>query len=277
MLYNFLTMIIFAVLTFSMIFIGKVILDKLTKKHYDADITIEKEDNFAIALRRGGFYFGIAIAMTASILPTEGLLQSIIHQTLNGSLILMFLFMAMWSADKIVLKAIDNTIELKKGNISVGLVEAGLYISTGLIAYASFKGEDGPFISGIVFFILGQIMLFGIGKIYGYLNKDIFNKIYSGNISAGLIVSGIMIAYAIILKTAICGEFVSWESDIQSFFVSAVVGILMLLLFANKVIDNLFLPTSKIEKEIQEDNYAAIFMIVSLKIAIALIIATVVI
>jgi len=277
MLYNLMTMIIFALLAFSMMFIGKLIMDRKTKKHYNADLAIEKDDNLAIALRRGGFYFGIAIAMTASILPSEGLTQSLIHQALNGSLILVFMFLAMWSADKIILNGVDNTLELKNKNISVGLVEFALYVSTGLIAYASFKGVDGPFISGIVFFGMGQLMLILIAKGYGILHKGLFDKIKAGNISAGLIVGGVMIAYAIILKTAICGEFVSWQADIQGFLISAVVGMFMLLLFANKVIDGLFLPTSTIGQEIEEDNFAAVFMIVALKIAIAVIIATVVI
>jgi len=277
MLYNLLTMLVFAVLAFAFMYIGKKIMDIMVKGSYNPDLEIEKEDNLAIALRRAGFYFGIGFAMTASISATEGLTESLIHQAINGLLILVFLFIAMWISDKVLLSGVDNTKELKNKNVAVGIIEATLYISTSLIAYASFKGEEGPFIASIVFFAMGQLMLILIAKGYGQVHKGLFQKIEEGNVSAGLIVGGVMIAYAIILMTAISGEFVSWEADIIGFLISAIVGMFMLLLFANKVIDNLFLPTSTISQEIEEDNYAAILMIVSLKIAIAFIISTVVI
>ncbi|MEN8210591.1 MAG: DUF350 domain-containing protein, partial [Thermodesulfobacteriota bacterium] len=69
------------------------------------------------------------------------------------------------------------------------------------------------------------------------------------------------------------GPFTGWCSDLASFGIYAVFGIVMLLIF-RKIADNFLLPTTDIATEIKEDrNVAALIVVQSAINAIAIIIA----
>lgn len=223
-------------------------------------------NNLALAFRRIGMYLGLTIAIS-SVLG-----DSIEKMLIDTTMIIIFLFISLYLANYVLLPNVHNDEEIGKKNIAVGLVEFGLFIGTGIIAYASFIDNGGPWYSSLIYFALGQVILISIT--YFINHKD---KIEKGNIAAGIYEASIIIAYSIILKAAIMGPFVSWEKDLTSFGLSLIVGSIMLLLFANKIIDHLFLPTSTIDKEIDLKNYSALLIVGSLKISVAIAIGTVVI
>jgi uncharacterized membrane protein YjfL (UPF0719 family) len=259
-------------------FIAKKLADFRVRGVYNADYEIETAENTSVALRRVGLYLGIAIAMFGALSTgnTNGFEKDLVAQLVDGSLIIIFLAVAMYINDKILLSGIDNTQALKDNNISVGLVEMGAYIGTGLIAYGSFAGT-GPWYSSIVFFILGQIMLIAMVKVYEYFSSyDALEEIKNGNIPAGLMVGGTMVAYGLILKASIMGPFNGWEQDLIGFGISAFSGIVLLVL-VNMGIDKLFLPNTNVHKEIKIDrDLPPIMVVVAVKIAIALTISAVV-
>jgi len=260
-----LTSFLSAAIVFGFMFLIKVIMDKLVASHYDADVEIEENNNLGIALRRAGLYGGIAIAMFFT-------LGDIKMQFINGATVVGFMFIALIISEKIVFPSFDNTVALKAGNVSLGFAEAGLYLGTGVIAMASMAGT-GPWISTIVFFVLGQLVLLLAVRLAEFTNKGLLEEIKLGNVAAGIMLGGMTFAYALILKGAIMGPFTGWAADITAFAISTVLGGLMLFLFANKAIDKLFLPGSSITKEIKEKNVAAITVVIGLKIAIAFIIS----
>lgn len=259
--------IVSATIVFSFIFIMKIIVDKIVSSHYVADKEIIT-GNIAISLRRSGLYIGTAIALFSTI-------DSWYIQIIDGAAIIIFMLLAMFVSEVIIFPKFDNIIALKDNNKSIGFAEAGLFIATGIIAAGSFSGE-GPWISSIVFFILGQLILIGAININEYLNKGTITAIQNGNISAGLIVGGLAIAYALILKATIAGPFHGWIQDISSFFVSVFFGGILLLLFSNKIIERLFFSERSIKKDVLDDNYAVISVVVAIKIAIAITISGVV-
>ncbi len=272
--------IIYALIVFLFIFVAKKIADKKVSALYNADHEIEVSRNMAVAFRRAGLYLAIGIAMFAAVGSDNGastFVEDLLIQALDGVLIMVFLFVAMLINDKFILRNINNDEAVKENNIAVGLVEFGAYIATGLIAYGSFS-DVGPWYSSIVFFILGQAVLIGMVLIYEYSTKfNVLDEIKKGNISAGLMVSGILIAYSLILKASIIGPFSGWYEDITAFGVSAISGILLLLIIANKAIENLFLPGTDLHKEIVIDqDIPPIIVVVSVKITLALIIGAVV-
>lgn len=274
MVENIINMFVFSTVAFGFMYLGKFLMDMTVKSVYNPDLEMEKENNLAVSIRRAGFYLGIAIAMVATMNGKTTLLENILSQVMNGGMILLFLFTATLINDKVLLAGVDNRQELKKKNVSVGIMEASLYISTALIASGASAGE-GTLLSGLVFFILGQILLIAIGRGYELIHKDTFHRIKEGNISSGILIGGVIIAYALILRNAVSGNFVSWEADLTAFAISAIVGLVMLVIFANKAIDNFFIPTSSISQEIAEDNYAIVLKIASIKIAVAVIISSV--
>ncbi|MCP4969108.1 MAG: DUF350 domain-containing protein [Arcobacter sp.] len=274
----FIQSIVYAMCVFMFIYFAKVIADYRVASIFNVDYQILVSENIAVSLRRAGLYLGVAIGMYAAIEGnSSNFIEGLISEIIYGILILIFLFIAMFINDKIILKGINNDEEIKNNNISVGLFEMGSYIATGIIAYGSFIGS-GPWYSSIIFFALGQLVLIAMVWIYRYLTKyDSIKEIKEGNIPAGLMIGGIMIAYGLILKASIIGPFTNWTNDLSSFALSALSGILLLLVFANKAIDKLFLPGSNIHKEIAEDkDLPPIIVVVAIKISIAIIISAVI-
>ncbi len=274
-LYEIIQSVVFATIVFIFMWLAKKIADYNVKNIYNADHEIETAENMAVAFRRVGLYLAISIAMFGAI-NTNMKSYGITTQLIDGSLILVFLSIAMLINDKILLGAIDNSKALKEKNISVGITEMGNYIATGLIAYGSFV-DIGPWYSSIVFFVLGQIMLVAMVKVYEYFSSyDALNEIQNGNVPAGLMISGTMIAYGLILKAAIAGPFISWSIDLQNFAISAFSGIIMLII-ANLIIDKVFLPNTTVYKEIKIDkDIPPIMVAVAVKIAVAIIIGAVI-
>jgi len=84
---------------------------------------------------------------------------------MESVLLLIFMQIGLIVANKIIFSKLKNDISIKNRNISVGIVEFGLFIATGIIAYISFVG-DGPFYSSIIYFLLGQILMVLIYYIY---------------------------------------------------------------------------------------------------------------
>ncbi|NQY95354.1 MAG: DUF350 domain-containing protein [Campylobacteraceae bacterium] len=271
---------VYAVVVFLFFFLAKKIADKRVSVLYNADHEIVSAQNMAVSFRRAGLYLAIGIGMFAaagSDSTSSGFIDSLLLQIVDGILIMFFLFCAMYINDKFILKNINNDEALKNNNIAVGLVEFGAYVATGLIAYGSFA-DTGPWYSSIVFFILGQSVLVVMVLIYEYSSKiKVLEEIKNGNIAAGLMVAGILIAYSLILKAAIIGPFSGWSEDLLAFAISAISGILLLLVIANKAIENIFLPNTDIYKEIVVDqDIPPIIVVVAVKITLALVIGAVV-
>lgn len=254
-----------AAIVFGFMYLTKIIMDKLVASKYDANWQIEENDNLAVALRRLGLYGGVAIAM----LFTIG--SDVVVQLIDGATIVAFMVIALLISEKIVFPSVDNTLALRDKNVALGFAEGGLFIATGIIAMGSMSGE-GPWVSTIVFFALGQVVLLVAVKILEKIHSGLLKDIVAGNTAAGIMLGGLTIAYALILKGAISGPFTGWEYDIGMFFLSTILGGILLFVFANTAIDKLFLPGTSIKKEIQEKNVAAISVVVTLKIAIAFII-----
>lgn len=257
-----------AVIVFGLIYLMKLIVDKSVSSYYIADDQI-KQGNMAISIRRIGLYTGTAIAMYSSI-------NGWMMQLIDGITIVAFMLIALMISEKIILPSFNNIEALGKGNVAVGFTEAGLFIGTGIIASGSFSGE-GPWISSIVFFALGQIVLLTAIRLNEIFHKGTLKEIENGNTSAGIMVGGLLIAYALILKSAIQGPFNGWVVDIESFFLSAAYGGLLLILFANKAIEKIFFKESSIGQEILKNNYSVAGVVAAIKIAIAITIGGVII
>ena len=272
---NNLSGVVFIIIAFFYIWLAKWISDKRAKsQQLDANHEIAEENNLALAMRRAGLYLAITLGMFGAIVgPSQGLQADIKILMIDGALITLFIFIAQFINDKVVLASIDNIQALKEKNLAVGFTEFGSYIATGIIAMACFSGEGGGFISSIVFFIIGQLLLIVSTQVYEKSTSwNVKENISNANSSAGLMLGGIMIAISIAIYGSISGDFNNWQSDLINFSVSAAMAI-VLLIIASKLIDVLFLTGTNVTTEIERDqNTAAIVIVVAIKIAAALMI-----
>lgn len=269
--------IVFAAEAFVFMWIAKQFLDQRTRAVYDADREIAESGNLAVALRRGGLYLGVAIGMLGALSGGGGdFVADALEMALEGVTVVAFLFLAQMITDWIVVSGIRNADALRDGNVAVGLVELGISVATGLVAYGSFSGQGGGLVSAIVFFALGQLALIVLAVAYERVTPyHVLDGVRSGNVAAGMMLGGMLLAFGFILKASLAGPFTGWAPDLTAFAASAVMGVLLLLLL-QWPIDRLFLPGTTLRHEIETSpNPAAIVVAVSVKVALAVVIGAV--
>lgn len=266
----------FALIAMVFMFIAKKIADWRTKE-FDDDHEIEEKSNMAVGIRRAGLYLGMGIAMAGSIAgASKGFMVDLKNFLIDGSLIVVLMFIARAINDGIILHGINNDREAKNGNAAVGITEFASYVASGLILNGSFTGEGGGIVSTLVFFGLGQIALIVFYGIYQAITAfDVTKEIKDKNTAAAIAVLGILASLGLILRTSIAGPFVSWKADIISFGISLAIGIALLLTF-RYLVDRFFLPNTDLKTEVHNDrNNAALILTACMIFAGSLVISTV--
>jgi uncharacterized membrane protein YjfL (UPF0719 family) len=269
--------LVYATLAFFFMWIAKRLLDLRMRPLYDADREIAESGSWAISLREGGFYLGIAIGMLGALSGQAGSFAfDLLWMAVEGGMVVVFLFVAQAIAGAVVVPGVRNSEAVRDGNVAVALVELGISLATGLVAYGSFAGEGGGLVSALVFFFLGQLALILLTLLYEYITPyDVIAGVRAGNVASGLMLGGMLLAFGFILEASLAGSFNGWVEDLASFGFSATFGIALLLLL-RAPIDALFLPgTTLIEAIETSPNPPAVAVAVSVKIALAVIIGAV--
>ena len=167
-------------------------------------------DNLAIALRRFGIFVGMCIAMQALIADVSSY-RDIGLFCVYALIVVVIFFAAHFINDFIIIPNVSNNELVKAGNVPTGMIEAGAFIATGILVNGAFSGEEGGIVSAVVFFFLGQIVMIAAiylhEKIYRF---DVVQCVKDNNLSAGVAVAGLLVAYSIILRASIAGDFTGW-------------------------------------------------------------------
>lgn len=254
------------------------ILNLKSAGNYSADEEMDS-GNLAVGLRRTGAQFGLAIAMMGVLSSgtSESLITDILNTALYGALAVIFIVSSLLVTDRLVIPGVDNLDELKENNISVGVVELSMLIATGVIAYSSLLGETGGIISSISYFIAGQLTLVALVLIYekGISKKfNIVDSIKNNNISSGLYLAGKLIAYALILKSAISGNTLalSITGMAMEYLSLALAGFIILYIF-EIIIDKFIVTSSKVANILENDKVVPAIQLAVSKIGVALILS----
>jgi uncharacterized membrane protein YjfL (UPF0719 family) len=227
--------------------------------------------NYGFTILRVGILIGIAVAMLGTI---NG---SVLIQAGNGVLALVFIYIAIVWSDRALFPNIDDRKEIiVNGNLSMGIVLSSFIIATGIISYSSFMGT-GPWWTSILFFVIGQIVLVAMSRVYEMMHPELLENIADGKVGSGLLLGGMFIAFAFILNGALAGNFVSIEADLIAIGISLLIGVVTMVVFVNGVVDKLFVSHIKLSEMLETDNIPAIAIITIVKILIALVIGYVVI
>jgi len=267
---RYLMILLYVSLVFCFLFLSKKISDALTR--FDDDAAIEKDRNTAVALRRFGLYTGMSIAMTGVLASGISKVDVLVF-LLDGAIATAIFFIAHFINELAVVPHVNNNELIKAGNVPTGLVEAGSFIATGVLLNGAFGGSEGGVLYSVAFFFLAQLfLLFAVfihQKLYSF---NVAKCMVEGNMSAGISVGGLLIAYSMILRTSISGEFTGWAESLGWFAISAVTGMAALLIF-EKVADLLFLPRTKIADDICGDNTAAMIIVQAITISLSFVIS----
>ena len=254
----------------------KYILNFRSAQHYNADDAIA-DGNIAVGLRRSGAQLGLAIAILGVMGGDSNpdVVKDIKDTLIYGLVAIGFMVTSLFFTDKALLPKVNNTEELKRGNIAIGMVEFGTLVMTGILAYASIKGDQGGILSSVVYFIVGQITMVLLVLFYEKVlarNINPVELVLKGNLSAGVYLSGKIIAYGLILQSAIIGnDSTSFSVDTVIEYVSAAFAGMILLYIFEIMIDLLIITSTKVKNIIVEDQLVAAIQLSFTKIGMALI------
>jgi uncharacterized membrane protein YjfL (UPF0719 family) len=267
---KYLVMIIYITLVIVFLFLSKKIADAITR--FDDDAQISQNDNLAIALRRFGIFVGVCIAMQALITDVSSF-RDIGLFCVYALIVVIVFFAAHFINDFIIIPGVSNNELVKEGNVPTGMIEAGAFIATGILVNGAFSGGEGGMVSAVAFFFLGQIVMmvaiFIHEKIYRF---DVVQCVLDNNLSAGVAIAGLLVAYSIILRASIAGDFTGWINSLTAFAASAVTGMIGLIIF-ERIAALIFLPRTSIRDQIHKGNTAAIVVVQGITIALSLIIS----
>lgn len=267
---KYFVMIICIALVIVFLFLSKKIADAVTR--FDDDAQISQNDNLAIALRRFGIFVGLCIAMQALIANVSSCMD-IAFFGVYGLIVVAIFFAAHFINDFVIIPNVCNNELINTGNVPTGLIEAGAFIATGILVNGAFSGNEGGILSAAAFFFLGQVVMiaaiFVHEKIYRF---DVVQCVKDNNLSAGVAVAGLLVAYSIILRASIAGDFTGWAQSLAAFAVSAVTGMIALIIF-ERIAALIFLPKTSIGDAIRDGNTAAVVLVQAITIGLSLMIS----
>ncbi|MFT6189966.1 MAG: uncharacterized membrane protein YjfL (UPF0719 family) [Oleispira sp.] len=256
----------------------KYALNFMSAKHYNADEELAG-GNLAAGLRRTGAQLGLAIAFMGLLSgpSNTSIVQDFITTGIYGALAVCFMLSSLVFTDRLVIPGVNNTQAIKGNNIAVGIVEFGMLVGTGIIANSSIVGEGGGMVSSLCYFLAGQITLVALVLFYEKIisrNFNIIESIGDGNIASGIYIGGKLIAYALILKSAIAGNATDATLSymMSEYLLLAVTGMIFLYVF-EYFIDLLIITSSTVKEILTEDRMVPALQLSVAKIGMALILS----
>ncbi len=234
--------------------------------------------NAALGLRRFGLFVAMGIGLSGVYATgTPNFVADLTDSALYAVLLVAMLHISLFINDLVVLPSVRNSLEVRNGNVAVATVEVGGLIATGLIAKAAIAGEGGGIPATIVFFALGQLALVLAVRCYELVRKQckIVSEVESGNNAAGLALAAKFLAYGLVIATAVGGNFTGWEHGVVSFAVTAIVG-LVFLLVVDLFVDWFLMRSDNFKSMIATKNLASAFVFAGGKVGMAYVVSTLV-
>lgn len=256
-----------------LLWLGKLIKDRLTPYNINQELT--DKDNKALAVAYSGYMLGQGIIILGVFDgPSQDFLPDLIGVAIWSMLGIVLLNLAMWCNDKLLLHKFDNIKEIiVDRNVGTGAVQAGTYIGTAFLIRAVVAGEGmgawkDELMAVLIFFVVGQLGFILFAQIYDKITSyDVHHEIEQDNEAAGVSFGMTLVAVGVLMsntitKTSSLPAFVVW------FFTGAV-----LLVLTRYLVDKLILPSHKLDSEISEDrNWGAALIEGSAAIIVALLV-----
>jgi len=264
--------LVFVVLFFVVILAAKWLYN-LTVPYNTFNEIIDNK-NVALSVSIVGFFTASSIIYVAVLFgPSVDLVTDLINVVLYTALGMALLLLSRFINNKVLLHSFCNHDHIaEKQSLSVGLVQAACYITSGLIIGGSLMG-DGDLLSALVFYGLGQVSLILFAKVYDWLTTfDLLVELEKNNVAAAISFSATIIAIGIILLHALTGEFISWQTSLTIFALDAAIALVTLPII-RVLVDKALMPSVNIDDAIQTTQNTAIALLEgAVAISIALVI-----
>jgi uncharacterized membrane protein YjfL (UPF0719 family) len=227
---NGLSMIAYLCSVFILFYIGKFVYQLVHKKINVKSELVDK-DNFAFSLAHTGYFVGLMLAIGSVMMgQSHGFVDDMIDIFFYGIIAIVLLNLSLVINDKIILRKFSTNDEIiRDQNVGVGAIEAANSISTGLIILGAIYGEGGGWLTAVVFWIIGQVLLIGASFVYQLITPyNDMEQIEKDNVAAGIAFAGAIVAIANLIRFGLMHDFVSWEDSLITVLVDVAVGFLFL-------------------------------------------------
>jgi len=160
-----------------------------------------------------------------------------------------------WMMDRtLIAKACISDQIVQHRNVAAGAVEAGVYVASGLVLFGTLRQPGGSVLTAAVFFVLSQIVLVLLGRLYQrFAGYDVAREIQGANLAAGVAFAFTLIALALLMVKATSGEFIDWSLNLTYFAFDSLVGFILLIAL-RWLTDLALLPNARIAEEIVRDR-----------------------
>jgi len=134
---------------------------------------LDKKDNFAFGITVGGGILALLLIMSGAISGEAhaSLQQEVISILLYSILGMLLLKIGFFFQDKVIIRNLSLVDEIKRGNVSAGIVTAINLISIGLIIRGAIYWSEDSGIQGlipvVIIYLVSQIVLTAVTKLRG--------------------------------------------------------------------------------------------------------------
>ncbi len=232
--------------------------------------------NLAVALRRAGLALGGTLAMAGVLTgPSRGLAADVLAVAVFGTAAYALLFAGRAACHLFLLRGLDDDDACQQGNVSVGMVEGGLFLASGLVLQGAVAGDSPTLWGGLgalaLFFALGEVVLMGAVLMSRRLLPEMgAAELARDNRAAACETLGALVANALVLRSALGGDSQALGAEVATFLATGALGLVALLAF-QWTLRRLFLPGVALGDALRDGNLAVVILLQSLTVAFALI------
>lgn len=231
-------------------------INALTK--FDDGHELFQGNNYAYFVQR----MGLCIAQIVGMLHTvtyaiDDLVSGLLVMLAEGAYVFLALLLIRPVVDWVVLFRIRNLEEIRRGNLAIGIVEAGFYIGFGFLLLGSLQGSSPSFALGlastVVFAGAGLLLCIAVYLFHELVTPyNLREGIKEGKVTAAVEVAGVLIAVPVVVRVGVAGDFTGWAEGFAAFGATAVLAVALLYTF-RFLIDHTILVNCTV-RSIQESN-----------------------
>ena len=246
-----LTAITYLALCFILFLLGKWIHQLFQRKIKVQQELVEK-DNFAFALAHVGYFIGLLLAIVSAVMgPSDGLFDDIVNISAYGLLAILLLNLSIIINDKVILRKFSVYKEIiEDRNAGTGVIEGANAIGTGLIILGAVSGEGGGFLTAIIFWAVGQLLLIVTAYVYAAITPfDVHAQIERDNVAVGLGFAGAIVSIANLIRYGLMIDFFNWSESLMNVGIDVLIG-LAFLPIVRWLTDKILLPGRSLTDEL---------------------------
>jgi len=230
------------------------------------DDELFRRDNAAVGLPVGAFYLAVLIALGGPLSASSSgsLLRDALGTLAWGAAALASILAGEWIARRTLFAGIELESELKKGNLSAGLVAAGSHAANGMVTLGAFAGDGGGALPAFVFWLYGQIWLaFAAKTLPLIMRAKLSHELRRDNRAAALAFTGALLGAGNIVRIAVGGAFEGWSVGVAEATTYAASGLALQFLVA-ELADRALLPGATLRSELVESPKPAVGAVLAL-------------